>query len=203
MESLTKVNVFIRLWTDMSPCVVHVYKQMHVVCEGFIFLIVQNKSEKEIWKWIVWILHFKREVVPVHDTLMKWKINEYNLKFKTTNVRKLTFHKVLEKFCCRKGILFVIICKSEFAEVYKPEKGCLYLLKLKSLKLQLHIKCLCIHLFNIIHWKMVRKACKLSFYFFNSHNVNSSGFLWSLLISLYTVYNYLRLAVIKSVVFIL
>lgn len=93
MENLTNVNVFMRLWTDMvflgvSPCVVHVYKQMRVVCEGFIFLIVQNKSGKVIWKWIVWILHFKREVVPVHDTLMKWKINEYNLKFKTTNVRK-------------------------------------------------------------------------------------------------------------------
>lgn len=88
MENLTNVNVFMRLWTDMSPCVVHVYKQMHVVCEGFIFLIVQNKSGKEIWKWIVWILHFKREVVPVHDTSMKWKINEYNLKFKATNVRK-------------------------------------------------------------------------------------------------------------------
>lgn len=54
-------------------------KQMRVVCEGFIFLIVQNKSGKEIWKWIVWILHFKREVVPVHDTWMKWKINEYNV----------------------------------------------------------------------------------------------------------------------------
>lgn len=51
----------------------------NVVCEGFIFLIVQNKSGKEIWKWIVWILHFKREVVPVHDTLMKWKINEYTV----------------------------------------------------------------------------------------------------------------------------
>lgn len=93
MENLTNVNVFMRVWTDMvflgvSPCVVHVYKQMHVVCEGFILLIVQNKSGKVIWKWIVWILHFKREVVPVHDTLMKWKINEYNLKFKTTNVRK-------------------------------------------------------------------------------------------------------------------
>lgn len=84
MENLTNVNVFMRWWTDMvflgvSPCVVHVYKQMRVVCEGFIFLIVQNKSGKEIWKWIVWILHFKREVVPVHDTLMKWKINEYNV----------------------------------------------------------------------------------------------------------------------------
>lgn len=63
-------------------------KCMWCVKEGFIFLIVQNKSGKVIWKWIVWILHFKREVVPVHDTLMKWKINEYNLKFKATNVRK-------------------------------------------------------------------------------------------------------------------
>lgn len=93
MENLTNVNVFMRLWTDMAFLVLVlvlyiVYKQMHVVCEGFIFLIVQNKSGKDIWKWIVWILHFKREVVPVHDTLMKWKINEYNLKFKTTNVRK-------------------------------------------------------------------------------------------------------------------
>lgn len=43
MENLTNVNVFMRLWTDMvflgvSPCVVHVYKQMHVVCEGFYIL---------------------------------------------------------------------------------------------------------------------------------------------------------------------
>lgn len=49
------------------------------VKEGFIFLIVQNKSGKVIWKWIVWILRFKREVVPVHDTWMKWKINEYTV----------------------------------------------------------------------------------------------------------------------------
>lgn len=93
MENLTNVNVFMRLWTDMAFLVLVlvlyiVYKQMHVVCEGFIFLIVQNMSGKVIWKWIVWILHFKREVVPVHDTLRKWKINEYYLKFKATNVRK-------------------------------------------------------------------------------------------------------------------
>lgn len=93
MENLTNVNVFMRLWTDMAFLVLVLVLYMciskcNVVCEGFIFLIVQNKSGKVIWKWIVWILHFKREVVPVHDTLMKWKINEYNLKFKTTNVRK-------------------------------------------------------------------------------------------------------------------
>lgn len=93
MENLTNVNVFMRLWTDMAFLVLVLVLYMciskcNVVCEGFIFLIVQNKSGKVIWKWIVWILHFKREVVPVHDTLMKWKINEYNLKFKATNVRK-------------------------------------------------------------------------------------------------------------------
>lgn len=93
MENLTNVNVFMTLWTDMAFLVLVLVLYMciskcNVVCEGFIFLIVQNKSGKEIWKWIVWILHFKREVVPVHDTWMKWKINEYNLKFKTTNVRK-------------------------------------------------------------------------------------------------------------------
>lgn len=94
MENLTNVNVFMRLWTDMAFLVLVlvlymcISKCMWCVKEGFIFLIVQNKSGKVIWKWIVWILHFKREVVPVHDTLMKWKINEYNLKFKTTNVRK-------------------------------------------------------------------------------------------------------------------
>lgn len=115
------------------------------------------------------------------------------------------FIKYLKNFVAERVFFLSSYASLKFAEVYlyKPEKGCLYLLKLKSLKLQLHIKCLCIHLFNIIHLKMVRKACKLSFFFFNSHNVNSSGFLWSLLISLYTVYNYLRLAVIKSVVFIL
>lgn len=42
---------------------------------------------------------------------MKWKINEYNLKFKIINVRKLIFYKVFEKFCYKKGIFFVIICK--------------------------------------------------------------------------------------------
>lgn len=94
MENLTNVNVFMRLWTDMAFLVLvlvlymWISKCMWCVKEGFIFLIVQNKSGKDIWKWIVWILHFKREVVPVHDTLMKWKINEYNLKFKTTNVWK-------------------------------------------------------------------------------------------------------------------
>lgn len=94
MENLTNVNVFMRLWTDMAFLVLvlvlymWISKCMWCVKEGFIFLIVQNKSGKVIWKWIVWILHFKREVVPVHDTLMKWKINEYNLKFKTINVRK-------------------------------------------------------------------------------------------------------------------
>lgn len=94
MENLTNVNVFMRLWTDMAFLVLvlvlymWISKCMWCVKEGFILLIVQNKSGKETWKWIVWILHFKREVVPVHDTLMKWKINEYNLKFKTTNVRK-------------------------------------------------------------------------------------------------------------------
>lgn len=94
MESLNNVNVFMRLWTDMAFLVLvlalymWISKCMWCVKEGFIFLIVQNKSGKDIWKWIVWILLFKREVVPVHDTWMKWKINEYNLKFKTTNVRK-------------------------------------------------------------------------------------------------------------------
>lgn len=92
MENLTNVNVFMSLWTDMAflvlVLVLYMCISMWCVKEGFIFLIVQNKSGKDIWKWIVWILHFKREVVPVHDTLMKWKINEYNLKFKTTNVRK-------------------------------------------------------------------------------------------------------------------
>lgn len=113
------------------------------------------------------------------------------------------FIKYLKNFVAERVFFLSSYASLKFAEVYKPEKGCLYLLKLKSLKLQLLLKCLCIHLFNIIHLKLVRKACKLSFYFFNSHMVNSSGFLWSLLISLYTVYNYLRLAVIKSVVFIL
>lgn len=93
MENLTNVNVFMRLWTDMAFLVLVLVLYMCIskcvwCVKDFIFLIVQNKSGKVIWKWIVWILHFKREVVPVHDTLMKWKINEYNLKFKTTNVRK-------------------------------------------------------------------------------------------------------------------
>lgn len=56
-------------------------------------------------------------------------------------------------------------------------------------------------IFSIEKWWERLASCL--FIFINSHNVNSSGFLWSLLISLYTVYNYLRLAVIKSVVFIL
>lgn len=60
-----------------------------MVREGFIFLIVQNKSGKVICKWIVWILHFKREVVPVHDTLMKWKINEYNLEIQNYKCQKI------------------------------------------------------------------------------------------------------------------
>lgn len=111
------------------------------------------------------------------------------------------FIKYLENFVAER-VFFLSSYASLNLQRYTSQ-GCLYLLKLKSPKLQLHIKCLCIHLFNIIHLKMVRKACKLSFYFFNSHMVNSSGFLWSLLISLYTVYNNLRLAVIKSVVFIL
>lgn len=57
--------------------------------KDFIFLIVQNKSGKEIWKWIVWILHFKREVVPVHYTWMKWKINEYNLEIQNYKCQKI------------------------------------------------------------------------------------------------------------------
>lgn len=93
MENLTNVNVFMRLWTDMAFLVLVLVLYMCIskcmwCVKDFIFLIVQNKSGKVIWKWIVWSLHFKREVVPVHDTLMKWKINEYNLKFKATNVRK-------------------------------------------------------------------------------------------------------------------
>lgn len=81
------------LWTDMALLVLVLVLYMCIskcmwCVKDLLFLIVQNKSGKEIWKWIVWILHFKREVVPVHDTWMKWKINEYNLKFKTTNVRK-------------------------------------------------------------------------------------------------------------------
>lgn len=80
MENLTNVNVFMRLWTDMAFLVLYMCISKCLWCvKDFIFLIVQNKSGKVIWKWIVWILHFKREVVPVHDTWMKWKINEYNV----------------------------------------------------------------------------------------------------------------------------
>lgn len=48
MESLTNVNVFMRLWTDMVFLVLVlvlyiVYKQMHVVCEGRIYILDSPK----------------------------------------------------------------------------------------------------------------------------------------------------------------
>lgn len=128
MENLTNVNVFMRLWTDMAFLVLVlvlyiVYKQMHVVCEGFIFLIVQNKSGKVIWKWIVWILHFKREVVPVHDTLMKWKINEYNVTWnsKLQMSENKHFIKYLKNFGAER-VFFLSSYASLNLQRYKSQK---------------------------------------------------------------------------------
>lgn len=100
-----------------------VYKQMHVVCEGFIFLIVQNKSGKVIWKWIVWSLHFKREVVPVHDTLMKWKINEYNVTWnsKLQMSENKHFIKYLKNFVAER-VFFLSLYASLNLQRYTSQK---------------------------------------------------------------------------------
>lgn len=91
--------------------------------KNFIFLIVQNKSGKVIWKWIVWILHFKREVVHVHDTLMKWKINEYNVTWnsKLQMSENKHFIKYLKNFVAER-VFFLSLYASLNLQRYTSQK---------------------------------------------------------------------------------